>query len=252
MPQFILEDYARKGKVCNIICTQPRRLAATTLAATVASQRGEQVGSTVGFQIQFERKASRSTSLLYCTAGILSRMLESKENPAPVEEITHIIIDEAHERNLDTDVILCLMRDVLRRFPKLRLILMSASMNSGLWEKHFRDFAPLHVECPGKLFPVSQLFLEETLYLMKLPPSHAVFEHNYSIDWNASCKISQDYKGKNLVIDYSLVVNIVEFIHLRCIPGAILIFLPGVPEMVLLENELSKSSASFNAGKLEV
>lgn len=77
LPQFILEeeDYSLRGADCNIICTQPRRISAISVAARISAERGESLGETVGYQIRLESKHSEQTRLLFCTTGVLLRRL---------------------------------------------------------------------------------------------------------------------------------------------------------------------------------
>jgi ATP-dependent RNA helicase DHX36 len=75
LPQFVLEDADANGMQCNIICTQPRRISAVSVAARVASERGEQPGDTVGYAVRLDQKRSQYTRLLYCTTGVLLRMM---------------------------------------------------------------------------------------------------------------------------------------------------------------------------------
>ena len=93
MPQYILEDAIDKGRggACTVLCAQPRRVAAISLAQRVAAERGEQVGRSVGYSIRLESKMSASTRLLFCTTGVLLRMIE--EDPT-LANVTHVLVDE--------------------------------------------------------------------------------------------------------------------------------------------------------------
>jgi len=97
IPQFILDDSLNgpPEKVANIICTQPRRISAISVAERVAKERTERVGLTVGYQIRLESVKSSATRLLYCTTGVLLRRLEGD---TALQGVTHIIVDEVHER----------------------------------------------------------------------------------------------------------------------------------------------------------
>merc|ERR1719188_857574 len=131
VPQYILDEWlqnAKKGKHgnapaahCNIVCTQPRRISAIGVAERVAAERNERAGNTVGYQIRLETKSSSSTRLLFCTTGILLRRLE---NDPQLSLVTHIVVDEVHERSEDSDFLLMILRGVLRKRPDLRVVLM--------------------------------------------------------------------------------------------------------------------------------
>ena len=117
VPQFILDQalLSKKGARCNIMVTQPRRISAIGLAERVSSERGERVGSSVGYSIRLESRASDSTKLLYCTTGILLRKLElgsGRENDY-LKDVTHVVVDEVHERSIDSDFLLMILRDLL-------------------------------------------------------------------------------------------------------------------------------------------
>ncbi|XP_073124607.1 DExH-box ATP-dependent RNA helicase DExH3 isoform X2 [Henckelia pumila] len=100
LPQYILESEVESGRgaFCNIICTQPRRISAMTVAERVSAERGEPLGETVGFKVRLEGKKSKNTHLLFCTSGILLRRLLSDHN---LGDITHVFVDEIHERGMN-------------------------------------------------------------------------------------------------------------------------------------------------------
>lgn len=165
-PQFILDDYFtklqkdKKGSYesVNIVCTQPRRLSAIGVAERVAAERCEKIGNIVGYQIRLENKISKATRLTFCTTGILLRRLQSDPN---LSTVSHIIIDEVHERSEESDFLLAILKDLLKIRKNLRLILMSATLNASLFSNYFRG-APV-LDIPGRTFPVEQLFLEDIL-----------------------------------------------------------------------------------------
>jgi len=101
MPSFILEDELSHGRNCKIYCTEPRRISAISLAQRVSEELGEGKGSVgtnrslVGYAIRLESQTTASTRLTYATVGIVLRMLESEQG---LKDITHLVIDEVHER----------------------------------------------------------------------------------------------------------------------------------------------------------
>ncbi|XP_034225588.1 DExH-box ATP-dependent RNA helicase DExH1 [Prunus dulcis] len=160
LPQFILEDEISRlhGADCNIICTQPRRISAVSVAARISSERGENLGETVGYQIRLESKRSAQTRLLFCTTGVLLRQLV--QDPM-LTGVSHLLVDEIHERGMNEDFLLIILCDLLPRRPDLRLILMSATINADLFSKYFGNCPTIHI--PGLTFPVAELFLEDIL-----------------------------------------------------------------------------------------
>ena len=131
VPQFILETCSERGTPCRIVCAEPRRLAAVSVAERVAHEREEKVGQTVGFQIRLESRVSPKTLLTFCTNGVLLRTLMGGD--ASLGTITHIIIDEIHERDRFSDFLLTVIRDALNKFRGLKLILMSATVDVALF-----------------------------------------------------------------------------------------------------------------------
>lgn len=156
-----MEQYAEKKQPVRIICTQPRRIAALSVAERVANERGESLGSTVGYQIRLESRMSNKTALVFCTTGILLRTLMYEDSN--LDRVTHLIIDEVHERDRFCDFLLGVIRSRLPRFPNLRLILMSAALDINVFSNYFTSCPVFHVQ--GKCFPVTEYFLEDVLQL---------------------------------------------------------------------------------------
>lgn len=151
LTQFLYEDgYAKTGLIG---CTQPRRVAAMSVAKRVSEEMECKLGSTVGYAIRFEDCTSKETVIKYMTDGVLLR--ESLNEP-DLDRYSCVIMDEAHERALNTDVLMGLFKKVLARRRDLKLIVTSATMNS----KKFSDFyggAP-EFFIPGRTFPVDVMF----------------------------------------------------------------------------------------------
>ncbi len=170
VPQFILEESinALKGAACNILCTEPRKISAVGLAERVAVERCEKGGAgsemgLVGYQVRLQKRATRCTRLLYCTVGILLRRLVFDQN---LEGISHIIVDEAHERQADMDFLLVLLRELCSRRSDIKIIIMSATIK----EKDFCNYfggVPCLTISEGKRFPVEIFYLEEVCNVLK-------------------------------------------------------------------------------------
>ncbi|KAM9835767.1 putative ATP-dependent RNA helicase DHX57 [Aulostomus maculatus] len=160
IPQFIL-DASFSGpadRVANIVCTQPRRISAISVAERVAQERAESLGNSVGYQIRLESVRTSATRLLYCTTGVLLRRLESEVD---LKGVTHVIVDEVHERTEESDFLLLVLKDLIMKRLDLKVILMSATLNSSLFSEYFYDCPVIHI--PGRTFPVDQLFLEDVI-----------------------------------------------------------------------------------------
>ncbi|CAO1425337.1 unnamed protein product [Diamesa hyperborea] len=161
IPQFIMERASEREQKCKIICAQPRRLSAISVAERVSYERNENIGTTTGYQIRLESKVSSNSNLVYVTNGVLLRCLMSSEPSALFNSITHLIIDEVHERNKFTDFLLIAIKDNLHTNPNLRVIIMSATLESDIFSKYFNGCPEVNV--PGKLFDLDYYHLEDIL-----------------------------------------------------------------------------------------
>lgn len=292
VPQFILDDWIyslpdiwskdQQHKRINIVCTQPRRLSAIGVADRVAEERIEKAGESVGYQIRLESRSSAMTRLLFCTTGILLKKLESDPE---LEDVTHIIVDEVHERDEDSDFLLLILKELMVKRRELKIILMSATLNAELFSKYFYN-APL-IEIPGKMYPVEELYLEDILdkcsytldeyskYTRKINKSMSkqLDSIDYDIQsadilntYTASRPSAPDetlsakqlffrykehtHKAKKTLllldpakIDPELVIDVIQWIvegkHQYPREGSILVFLPGIADIIAIHDELN-------------
>ncbi|KAL9308060.1 putative RNA helicase [Arabidopsis thaliana] len=147
IPQYLHEaGYTKRGKVG---CTQPRRVAAMSVAARVAQEMGVKLGHEVGYSIRFEDCTSDKTVLKYMTDGMLLRELLGEPDLA---SYSVVIVDEAHERTLSTDILFGLVKDIARFRPDLKLLISSATMDAEKFSDYF-DTAPIF-SFPGRRYPV--------------------------------------------------------------------------------------------------
>ena len=155
LPQYLHEAGYTKGGL-KVGCTQPRRVAAMSVAARVADEMGVKVGNEVGYAIRFEDATSDKTVLKYQTDGMLLR--EFMTDPQ-LESYSAIMIDEAHERTVHTDILLALLKDLARERPDLKLLISSATMNASKFAEYFDD-APIF-NIPGRRYPVEIFYAQE-------------------------------------------------------------------------------------------
>ena len=148
IPQYLHEaGYTKDG--LKIGCTQPRRVAAMSVAARVAEEMGVKVGNQVGYSIRFEDATSDKTILKYMTDGMLLREFLTEPD---LGAYSALMIDEAHERTLHTDILFGLVKDIARFRPELKLLISSATMDAQKFAKYFDD-APIF-NIPGRRYPV--------------------------------------------------------------------------------------------------
>jgi ATP-dependent helicase HrpA len=191
IPKMCLE--AGRGLAGLIGCTQPRRIAATTVARRIAEEMEEEIGRSVGYKIRFDDRTPRSAFLKIMTDGIL--LMEAQTDPL-LRSYDTIIVDEAHERSLNIDFILGILKNILLRRRDLRVVITSATIDTEKFSRTF-DNAPI-IEVSGRLFPVE----------VRYDPLDRDLEE----------------KGETTHIDAA--VRTVEELTGRRRPGDILIFMP--------------------------
>lgn len=156
IPQFVLFDDLPQIKHKLVACTQPRRVAAMSVAQRVADEMDVKLGEEVGYSIRFEDMTSSKTILKYMTDGML---LREAMNDHDLSRYSTIILDEAHERTMATDVLMALLKDLVNRRSDLKLIIMSATLDAQKFQRYFND-APL-LAVPGRTHPVEIFYTPE-------------------------------------------------------------------------------------------
>ncbi|RVE42597.1 hypothetical protein evm_012766 [Chilo suppressalis] len=159
LPQLVLEHCQEQRVPARVYCTQPRRISAVSVAERVAFERQEKIGQSVGYQIRLESRVSPRTVLTYCTNGVLLRTLMAGDSS--LTGVSHIFVDEVHERDKFSDFLLIALRDALPRFKELKLILMSATCDTQIFSRYFNN-CPV-VTIPGRLHEVQRFYLEDIL-----------------------------------------------------------------------------------------
>ncbi|XP_028765078.1 pre-mRNA-splicing factor ATP-dependent RNA helicase DEAH1 isoform X3 [Neltuma alba] len=147
IPQYLHEaGYTKHGKIA---CTQPRRVAAMSVAARVSQEMGVKLGHEVGYSIRFEDCTSEKTILKYMTDGMLLREFLGEPD---LNSYSVVMVDEAHERTLSTDILFGLVKDIARFRPDLKLLISSATLDAEKFSDYF-DSAPIF-KIPGRRYPV--------------------------------------------------------------------------------------------------
>ncbi|KAM0813748.1 putative P-loop containing nucleoside triphosphate hydrolase protein [Seiridium cardinale] len=256
--QFILDDLYSKGfgRAANIICTQPRRISALGLADRVSEERCIQVGSEVGYSIRGENKVSKQTKITFVTTGVLLRRLQTsggrtEDVVASLADVSHVVIDEVHERSLDTDFLLSIIRDVLGRRKDLKLVLMSATLDAATFKNYFTSegLQVGLVEIAGRTYPVEDYYLDDIIRMTNFTVSRDRYYDDHEDDTKPSAQdpINKIIQKLGSRINYPLLVETTKAIDGQLYQsekkGGILIFLPGVAEISRTVKELQTVSS---------
>jgi HrpA-like RNA helicase len=156
IPQWCVEYCRNKCIKIGVACTQPRRVAAMSVATRVAEEMDVVLGQEVGYSIRFEDCSGPKTVLKYCTDGMLLR--EAMSDPL-LEAYSIILLDEAHERTLSTDILMGVLKQVVTKRLDLKIVVMSATLDAGKFQQYFDD-APL-MNVPGRTHPVEIFYTPE-------------------------------------------------------------------------------------------
>lgn len=271
VPSFLLEHQLSQGKPCKIFCTEPRRISAISLARRVSDELGEGRGdlgtprSLVGYSIRLESNTSKETRLVYATTGVVLRMLEGSND---LQEVTHVILDEVHERSIDSDFLLVVLKKLMLRRKDLKVVLMSATVDAERFSEYFGG-APV-ITVPGRTFPVQVRYLEDAVELTGCSPIQTPRETIVDLDDDLETEsegpsststsngtlAQYSAKTRNTLaqfdeyrIDFDLIVQLIEKIAsdptYTPYSKAILVFLPGIAEIRSL-NDLLSGHPSFS------
>lgn len=276
VPQYILEAALRsqseQRRPVRIVVTQPRRIAAITVAKRVAEELGEKVGEgVVGYKIRGTTVAGPNCKLLFCTTGVVLRRLanEGSKHMFGPKTVTHLLVDEVHERGVDTDFMLTFLKEVQAARKNLRVVLMSATMDTECFLKYFSltnkqvkvsgqeepiTEKPPMVICPAFCHPVEELYLEGiNARLGRNKPADAKGPEELRRETNEMSETDG--------IDYDVILQLLEELErspdgawtfcqesTKARPkdphkGAVLVFLPGLGEITQLMTKLTEESA---------
>ncbi|KAI0534078.1 ATP dependent RNA helicase [Xylaria digitata] len=273
IPSFLLEHQLSLGRPCKIYCTEPRRISAISLARRVSEELGEGRGdlgtarSLVGYSIRLESNASKETRLIYATTGIVMRMLEGSNE---LREITHLVLDEVHERTIDSDFLLIVLKKLLEKRKDLKVILMSATVDAERFSNYLGRAPVLNV--PGRTFPVQIKYLEDALEVTGYTLNQQGHEKMTDLDddpiedendpstTQKAAKDLRQYSAKTrntlsqideYQIEFELIVQLIGRIAVDPTyinySKAILVFLPGIAEIRTL-NDLLSGEPYFQRG----
>ncbi|KAI9681830.1 MAG: hypothetical protein M1829_000575 [Trizodia sp. TS-e1964] len=289
VPQILLDNAISNGSggTCDIICTQPRRIAASSVARRVSSERSELLQKSVGYHVRFDAKLPEiGGSITYCTAGILLQQLHHIPDTI-LDSVSHLIIDEVHERSIVIDFLLVTLKRAIERRIKLgmsvpKVVLMSATLNTDLFAKYLRQKrddgttidCPL-ITVPGRTFSVKEHYLETILNMLdekgsgqtplymadpptkeylkvekqcfpvsKQPSNQNPEETEAIIDWKSRRVINLEgveeisREVEDSIVPIGLIVATIAHITKTTSKGSILVFLPGMDEIINVQRAL--------------
>ena len=245
--QFILDDMIqrKRGSAANIICTQPRRISTLSLADRVSDERCSPVGDEVGYAIRGESaQKPGTTKITFVTTGVLLRRLQTSGGTtddvvAALTDVSHVVVDEVHERSLDVDFLLVLLKTVLAKRKDFKLVLMSATLDARIFEQYFHEASTVaQVEIQGRTFSVDDYYLDDVVRLtgFDVGSRHSNADGGNIDDAdmsNMEPSLARTIQAIGMRINYDLIASTVQAIdaQLGSEDGAILIFLPGVLEI---------------------
>ncbi|CAF1398035.1 unnamed protein product [Adineta steineri] len=242
IPQYILEDFVQQSKPVNIVVTQPRRIAARSLCEHISYSRNWPVGQTIGYQTSLNKQRCELTRILYCTTGVLlNKLILSKT----LQDFTHIILDEVHERDQSMDFLLILIRTLwLRNSQNVKIILMSATIEVEKLAHYFRQvingqIVPAYKFHVGdRLFDVQEMYLEH-IQNYGLLPDLKLGEARLSREAiDLAVKLIKGFDDEDSMAGWD---------HTKNLPikrATVLVFLPG-----LLEIQTVHEALRFPRGK---
>ena len=160
VPQMILDGIQQEGSGRHVWVTQPRRVAAVALAERVAWERGEEVGASVGYHVSEEKVVPEwASTITFFTTGTLNMLLMFGEVDL---NTIHVVVDEVHERSIDSDFLLLLLREGMRENPQMKVTLMSATVDYTPFENYFSEFSVGSDTFDVKPYPITEVYLDDT------------------------------------------------------------------------------------------
>ncbi|RWS28507.1 putative ATP-dependent RNA helicase TDRD9-like protein [Leptotrombidium deliense] len=240
VPQYIADDCYDREQDFNIVITQPRRIAAISVAKRVCAERDWNLGELVGYQVGMDKKVNENTRILYCTTGVLLQKLITVKK---VDHFTHIIIDEVHERNEEVDLLLMVVRKFMwTHHANIRIIIMSATFDTTALQDYFAipnpgnlihsTIKPVVVQIPEKQHYTSLFYLNQLVSLCKTPAGVM----DVTLDPE-----SPGITYETMEVAYRLIKSLDDVERNQSHQygrGAVLVFLPGYEEINELKSKL--------------
>lgn len=243
VPQLILDHMVKNNQGGCIWVTQPRRIAAITIAERVANSRKPNwraVGQgLVGYQVGLDKNACQDSRIIYMTPGIVSCKMQSDRE---LRSVRCLIIDEVHERDVETEMLLLLAKHLIRINKDIRVILMSATMTPEQFKKYLTvgDVEPAVVKAKGRPYEVRNFYMHDIQRMFPNRNSEPVVF--YAQQDNTEISPAQ----RTLCIDILKGLDDLEFKRNADEPGAVLIFLPGLYEINSMKRLIQNVARQYN------
>lgn len=250
VPAYILEDAILDrgiSKAPVVWVTQPRRIAARSIAKRVADEHDWELGKLVGYQVGLEKMAGEHTILTFCTAGVL---LQKLINEKSLSNYSHIVIDEAHERDADTDLLMMMIRTLMRKEKSFfRLIVMSATIHTTKLKDYFTfktSFGHNAVTVPSICriadSPTANYNNEVRIfYLENLADVFRLHDKIPQFDME-----QPETMDECLTIAVKIIINIIPNLDTFRLGKTVLVFLPGLAEITKLHRRLQEEKAMLD------
>lgn len=231
VPQFLLDDAVKRGNPCRILVSQPRKIAAITVAKRVASERNCILGEEIAYQVGLDKIISeeyKGNRVTFCTTGvILQKIIQEKS----LESYTHIILDEIHEREINMDLLVTIIRELLVIDNiGTKIILMSATLNVKLFADYFMfrfessAVNPAIIELgTGRRFKIDELYLDDL-----------------------RCDVEINYRWPGITGSVYQIAKKIIFEQIKKNPKVILVFLPGIAQIEMMHSLLNEDNELKN------
>ncbi|NXD24168.1 DHX9 helicase, partial [Spelaeornis formosus] len=248
VPQYILDEYIRTNRAaeCNIVVTQPRRISAVSVAERVSYERGEEPGQSCGYSVRFESVLPRPhASIMFCTVGLYCFLMFGAYHGKL----------RSYSLSMQTDFLLVVLRDVIQAYPEIRVVLMSATIDTSMFCEYFFN-CPI-IEVYGRTFPVQDYFLEDCIQMTQFVPppkekKKKEKDEESGEDDDANCNLicSNEYGPETKQsmaqlnereTSFELIEALLIYIRTLNVPGAVLVFLPGWNLIYTMQKHLEMS-----------
>eukprot|EP01040_Poterioochromonas_malhamensis_P010727 gene10727-11689_t len=242
VPIFIYEQAKEQRKECRIIICQPRRIACVNLKNRLQEKFGDKVGLRMGHGV---REESAATQILFVTSGYLVRLLA--HHPQSLDSITHLIVDEVHERSVDNDLLCYLIKRNISHYKKLHLILMSATVQTTLYQDYFNDRPNIEddsivedaISVGMRRFPIETVYVEGVMRVIGVKDQRLATKWQEVIE-NCRDSVSSEHPQSSTVpgrlanAQYDLCVALVHKVGKG--GSGILIFVSGMSDILELQS----------------